>query len=79
MIHIRRLKVTSAVLLQNKVRKSWFQAIARGVKMDSKTLIETKHFGLIFTPHDFGIGMQFNFRYVGVCITFLFFELYFSK
>lgn len=47
--------------------------------MDSQTLIETKHFGLLFTPYDFGLGIQFNLKYIGVCISFLFFELYFSK
>lgn len=47
--------------------------------MMDKTLVGAKHFGLIFTPNDFGIGIQFNFKYVGVCITILFIELYLSK
>lgn len=50
-----------------------------GGKVNNKTLVNTKHFGLIFTPYDFGIGLQYNFKYIGVCITVLCFELYFSK
>lgn len=46
--------------------------------MSDKTLINTKHFGLIFTPCDLGIGIQFNFYYTGICLTLLCFELYIS-